>query len=230
MRIRRWIALMGCALATVGAQSATVLPEVYQHLEFARKCLDQGNVDATVASSDLILLPHIKVYVDDRAAPSRAVEALRDAQTAWERALGQEVHFVSVPSPGQADVTIHYASTMRREGRDVGGFATWKRSVRKATWGYDSRLTADIELRLDQPNGQPMTRPQLHHAAMHELGHILGLDDSAQVGEIMGPLLLSRPAERLANGEIQALCEVRAQAQSVRMSALFSTNTRLSLP
>ena len=62
---------------------------------------------------------------------------------------------------------------------------------------------------------------------IHELGHVLGLNDSPRVGDIMGPLDLRKPVTTLGVDEVQALRDIRESAAEIRRQALSKALTHL---
>jgi hypothetical protein len=59
---------------------------------------------------------------------------------------------------------------------------------------------------------RPMPFEVIRHEACHELGHVLGLDDTNIVGAVMGPLDLNRPASGPSDAEVEAVRLVRTEA------------------
>ena len=55
----------------------------------------------------------------------------------------------------------------------------------------------------------------MRHAAMHEFGHVLGLDDSPREGDVMGPLDIDHPVSAPSALEVQTVLSFRAQAQQI---------------
>ncbi|MEQ1933145.1 MAG: matrixin family metalloprotease, partial [Fimbriimonadaceae bacterium] len=101
-----------------------------------------------------------------------------------------------------------------------GGFTSWQRQILRFENGsYQAKLAASVQLRTITPQGKPMSLAQMRHAAMHELGHILGLDDSPDQGDVMGPLDLSRPVIEPKSDEIAELLKLRKDAQEIRTRA-----------
>ncbi len=215
--------LLSVCIALLGStwsRPATVLPEMSRHLAFADRCLRSGDLEGVLASTELILLPRLRVYVDPATSTCAAGTGLSEAIALWSQATDEEVTFTRVSDPSSADVVVRFQTSLGRNTTDFGGFTTWKRSVlrdgRKAAWS----LHADVALRTVQPNGTPMTAAQVRHAALHELGHVLGLADSNHGGEVMGPLDLSRPVARPAQAEVDELRRLRRDASDIRNLAL----------
>jgi Zn-dependent peptidase ImmA (M78 family) len=65
-----------------------------------------------------------------------------------------------------------------------------------------------------------MLLEHMRHTCAHELGHVLGLDDSPFYGDIMGPLDLKHPVTDFEATELESLRAVRAEAEQVREQVL----------
>lgn len=219
----RKVRLVSVCLVLVGStlsRPAAVLPEMARHLAFADRCLKAGDLEGVLASTDLILLPHLHLCIDSTMATPSAVAGLNEALVLWRQATDEGIAFSVVEDPKHADVVVRFQSRLGTGDTDYGGFTTWKRSVardgRKAAWS----LCAQMELRTIQPSGEPMSVAQVRHAALHELGHVLGLADSKRVGDVMGPLDLSRPVGRPSLAEVDELKRLRRGAIDIRNRAL----------
>jgi hypothetical protein len=106
-------------------------------------------------------------------------------------------------------------------GMQVGGHTQWRRAVKAIGGGrYAGSVTATVQLIADCPNGRAMNSNQMRQAACHEFGHILGLDDSSQHGDVMGALDMRRPVTKPSPEEISALAAVREEGRRLRTRAL----------
>lgn len=214
---RLFLALSLGVSAFTGA--ADILPEMNKHLAFGHECVRRGYEGGATACANLILLEQIRIFVDDKNATDEVKLALSDAEFIWEDALDSETKFVRVASRKEAEVIVSFSRGLNIEGRQAGGFTEWSRSVKWQNGEYVGALKADLKLRTIRPDGKPMSREQARHAALHELGHILGLDDCNVRGEVMSPLNLSKPVGTPAFKEVAALRELRSKATQMRASA-----------
>jgi hypothetical protein len=100
--------------------------------------------------------------------------------TAFESwmAVGLPVRFEFVRDSARADVHVTWVDRFKEP---ISG---------KTLWGRDDRfwiVNADIILAVRHQNGDPLDAPQMRAIALHEVGHLLGLDHTADTGNIMAP-------------------------------------------
>ncbi|MCC7435555.1 MAG: matrixin family metalloprotease [Methanoregulaceae archaeon] len=195
------------------AHAGAYLPEMDRFLSYGQRALDAGHMEAARAATDVILLGEVRYALAE--GPSEAREVLKAAMREWEVATDGEVRFVEVPA-NEAQITIGWANELRFRSLEAGGVARWQRAVRRDGDGLRGEVSATIELRLRVPSGRRLNSDQLMQCALHEIGHILGLDDSSARGEAMGPLDLRRPITRLSDGDLSALRELRSRAWNLR--------------
>lgn len=223
-----------CALVPAHAENARrpydlVQPKLREFIQTAGEAMAGGDYDKAIAYADLVLVQNeIRYTVDYSQVPDSQAEsakaAIHDAVGIWNKALNQEVRFVEV-EPGQANVRIRFETGVRSVGGEVAGYAVWQRQVND--WGngrYSLTLSGDIKVRTKTPSGRDMDQAALTHAAAHELGHLLGLWDSPNLGDVMGPLYLKQPATSASQSEAAALREARNEARSIAQASLLSKN------
>lgn len=227
--------ISGFGPASLG-RDERVQDRLYDHLDHAEQALLFGQTKEALAYAEMVLLrKEITIFVDDSNAPWQIKEdskkALRDAAINWEDALGREIKF-RFTTTADADVVVRYADAMRFDGKDAAGTVRWTRQVLDlGSEQYEYQVRANISLRTQAPNGAYMTYKQMLHTAGHEFGHILGLEDSARVGDLMGPLRLDRPVERATGNERDSLITFRQQASLVvqRCNGHFDPNVQVSI-
>lgn len=202
---------------------ATLLPEIATHLQYAEKCAKNNWVTALQASRDVLSPQSITVYVPENVKANR-VQAFFLALREWERSLNYGVRFTLVDSPSEASVTVKFVDSLKIPGGEAGGYASWKRSVTADRGVYKGAVTAQIQLAA-KAGGSELCDKALKHAALHEVGHVLGLDDSDMVGGVMGPLDLYRPVTSPTWNEIQALRKVRNDVQQIWASVAKRRDT-----
>ena len=212
--------LASLSYATGEKRDPMIQERVYDHLDRMDAAVSFGNKAEAVACAEMVLLKRdITVYVDDSEVPASlkdvASRAIQNAATNWEDSLQSGINIRFVPRFA-ADVIVKYAGNVKYEGNEAAGTVRWSRGVLDLGSGqYDYKVTASITLRTHTPNGSMMNYSQMLHTAGHELGHVLGLEDTSKVGDLMGPLKLNKPVERATRHEIDSLNEVRQRAEIV---------------
>jgi hypothetical protein len=103
------------------------------------------------------------------------VPAVRDAFDTWS-ASGIPVRFDFVLDSASADVHVRFVD---RFSNGISGKTIWSRD---AGWWL---VAGDIQLSLGHPSGGIVSPAQMRAIALHEVGHLLGLDHAAAIDNIM---------------------------------------------
>lgn len=213
-----WVGLALAGVVSLQAE-ATLLPELAKHRDFAQRAAEAGNVQALQAAVEVLAVKQITYRLpSDTSATAR--QAFLEGIQQWERYLQRDVVFVEAFSFQKADVDVVFEKSLEGNGKHYGGFTRWKRAINRDCSGrYIASVDAKMQIRTVQPNGKPMTLEMMRHAVMHEFGHILGLDDSERIGDVMGPLDLSRPVYAPKTDEVSQIKQLRNEVRSLRAQA-----------
>lgn len=101
--------------------------------------------------------------------------AVRDAFDTWVQAK-IPVRFLFVRDSATADIHVRFVNSFNS---GISGKTVWSRD------GYHWLLSSDIQLAVTHPNGGSVTAPQMRAIALHEVGHLLGLDHTRDADNIM---------------------------------------------
>jgi hypothetical protein len=223
---------LACALtlpATVGfgpARHATILSEVQKHLDEAHEGMSNGTPEVAVAHANLVLVGDEVRYsvefvgIADRLH-AKCTKALEGAIDKWEKALDDTVTFREVTDPATADVVVRFKQGVFMGSEPVAGYANWKRTF-KADGPHVQSVSfkADLQIRTVNLDGQSMPFECVRHEIAHEVGHVLGLEDSDTTGDLMGPLDVNHPVSGPQSYEAEAVRQLRSDARRVRTDAL----------
>ena len=103
------------------------------------------------------------------------VPAVRDAFDTWTQA-GLPLRFTFVVDSASADVHVRFVGQFEN---GISGRTMWSRDANY--W----LVTSDIQLALSHPSGGTVTPPQMRAIALHEVGHLIGLDHAPGPDDIM---------------------------------------------
>lgn len=221
-------------ISTCGASSpspATILPEVQKHLSEAHRCATSGSLEFAIAHANLVLvsdqvsvcLKFESSSVSERAQCTRALNA---GLLAWESVLDHSIQFRREEDPAKADIVFRFMSDVRMGRERVAGYTSWRRSIRsEGDRVMQVTFKADVQVRSRDLNRSAMSFESIRQESEHEIGHILGLEDSDRDGDLMGPLNPSHPVSTPRDYEVDAVRRVRNEARQIRDGALAQQKT-----
>lgn len=215
------------ALASNGTRKVILLPEVNKHLDSARTEIANGHGEIAAAHADVVLIgDEVKYSVKfEEGVPkklyAKCEQALDEAFDSWQQSLNDTVTFVPVEDPAKAHIQIRFKRDVLMGKEPVAGFANWKRKIQlDGDRVLSATVTADLQIRTVNLDGKAMPADAMTHEVMHEVGHVLGLEDCDHLGELMGPLDVRRPVDAPRSHEASAVRDLRDEAKRLKSEAL----------
>jgi hypothetical protein len=211
--------LFGIAIATeTMLHSERLDPQVSRHYEAACTAYSEGEYHRALAEIDLALLASGLVYIEGEP-DTHLYRATLEGLEVWQAALGDESPFVVTRNRSEADVVIRFVRSIASDdGGEVCGHVEWRRKAVYSRTGHTALVSADILVSTHERSGAPHQRDSLIHIVAHELGHVLGLDDTGDPVDIMGPLLYGSPSTQLSGPELAAIQQFRARCEELKVT------------
>jgi hypothetical protein len=115
--------------------------------------------------------------------------------------VGIPVSFELAPDSAHADVHVKWID---RFSEPISGKTVWSRD--DSWWIVDG----DITIALHHRDGDPLDAPQVRAIALHEIGHLLGLDHTSDATNIMAPRVRVRELSSADQATIRLIYSVPA--------------------
>jgi hypothetical protein len=128
------------------------------------------------------------------------VRHVHEAFRAWE-ALDIPVRFTFVADSAAADVHVGWVERFREP---ISGKTVW---ARNDSWWI---VGGDITIALRHSRGTPLDASAVRAIALHEVGHLLGLDHTADSTNIMAPRVRVRELSAADRATMRLLYELPA--------------------
>lgn len=201
-----------------GAFQPPVLPEVKRHLAAGWACVKSDPEMARAHAMAVLVSQEVTVEVAlDKMSGRRTAcrVAVDEALEAWEKAIGGGIRLRRVPDGERSGIVIRFQPDVREKGAPVAGYVNWERKAEDGT----GRVTGDVKIRTVNLDGSDMPTRAMRNIVIHEMGHLLGLDDTERTGEAMGPLDVGRPVSAPSEPEAAAVRALRADAENLLRDA-----------
>jgi hypothetical protein len=128
------------------------------------------------------------------------LSAVSDAFMAWD-AVELPVRFRMVRDSTEAEIHVTWIEKFNEQ---ISGRTRWSRDD---NWWI---VKADIILAIHHQQGDRLDRSAMKAMALHEVGHLLGLDHTTNVGSIMAPRVRVRDLASVDIATVRVLYSVNA--------------------
>jgi hypothetical protein len=167
----------------------------------------------------------VKVAVDPKfPAPNQAArEGLGRSLSTWSTTLEGDSPIQFINDASAADVKIQFVDKVPRSGHDALGLIELKKEYRWNRLRYEIEITGTIYIQTHFDKN-PLDATQYSEVIAHELGHLLGLDDMPNPGQLMGPMIVNQPIPNPNKRESYAVQILRHQAKKQWNSVVEDLN------
>ncbi|MBX3096390.1 MAG: hypothetical protein KF812_05965 [Fimbriimonadaceae bacterium] len=216
--MRHALATLSLVTSLALAQSPTTIPllhpDVIQAYNRSGEAAQSSDYQLALALLEGSLYTEgVRVAVEGDHAERRAI--VSEAIAEWSRVLEGDNPVRLVSANEDYDLLVRYVTEMPTGGsacssehdHSLGLIKLqkryrWNRAVREVT------ISGGIYVSL-RPRGGALSRAEQLDVILHELGHLLGLDDRNQVGPLMGPLERGNPSGHPAADEVRSIVTFR---------------------
>jgi peroxiredoxin len=187
------------AVGAAVAQDTTVPPPPEWLTQAFRTTLSHGlqllaNGDFAFADGHFVAIKPPKparVYVNVSCAPQplrrRCHQAALEAMRLWGEASPELVEFIRTDSEDLADAVLQFEPSVAVPQDGAVKFVCGVTSVQMPHDGQGVDRSALMRVSASQGGAGPHSTAQMVHVTGHELGHFLGLGESANKADLMGP-------------------------------------------
>ena len=218
MRIVRLAAcsfvLSTLALASDGTLPRSASSDLKGAIEKADAALVTGDRHLALALYEGSLYPtDVKLAFDrDSVETNRQISAVTSALDVWREELDGDFPFSLVNDVKDADVVVRFVDSIPERGEDTLGLIKIEKNYRWSR-SFHSFTCKGAILIVRSCDGEWLSQSETRDVVMHEIGHLLGLADSPDVGLLMGPLERGKPLLRPTPGETE---DVKALRRTLR--------------
>ncbi len=161
----------------------------------------------------------ISVSPETPTPTNAAKEGINRALQSWASALHTDNPIKFTSNPNDAEIIIKFVDKVPESGADALGLIKLKKQYRWNKSRYETEISGTIYIQTHYEHN-PLNATQYTEVIAHELGHLLGLDDIPNTGQLMGPMIVNKPITNPNQRETYAVQFVRNQAKKQWNSVL----------
>ena len=225
MRYARLLCLLA-VLATVATASNETLPrsvadDVRTAMDKAGAALGDGDRQLALALYKGALYPEgIKLALDrSTVTTDYQARAVYLALGTWESELNGDFPVTLVDEVKDADVVIRFVDSIPDRGTDALGVIKLEKRFKWSQIRHEVTYKGTISV-VSTSMGERLDMAETRDVVMHEIGHLLGLGDTPELGLLMGPMERGNPINRPTAGEVEDIKTLRrALRERIRQAA-----------
>lgn len=198
--------------------SLAISPFLKQHLSIALLELAFGDPNKARSHARIAAMPErLNVYLDASQVPAERGEQL----TSWAREslnLWSETGSTLIEETfdkAQANVVVVFSDVVNGRRGVLAGYNSTQRISRYGGGISTTTISSLVEISNRAPGGGLTTQNQVRKALGHEFGHILGLQDSKDVNDLMGPVPIRGASTFVDSRSSRALQELTLRANAI---------------
>lgn len=153
-----------------------------------------------------------------------AEQGMSSALSAWQDVLGRDNPIKFVNADQDADLTIQFVDKVPSKAYDTLGLIELRKEYSWNRSRYEVEVSGTIYIQTNY-EGKNLNAAQYTEVIAHELGHLLGLNDLANTGQLMGPMIFEKPISGPLAHESNAVQTVRYQAKRQWNSVIDKMNS-----
>ena len=136
-------------------------------------------------------------------------DSVRFAISTWSDELDGDFPVKLVDDPKKADVVLSFVDSLKLRSPDALGLINLRKNYRWNSFVHEVSYSGTIQI-VRSAGGKALSQAETIDVVMHELGHLLGLGDTSNVGVLMGPLRRGHPLYRPTRVEVENVETLRA--------------------
>jgi len=153
-----------------------------------------------------------------------AEQGLDKALEVWQDVLGRDNPIKLVDGGQDSDLTIQFVDKVPTKSYDTLGLIEMRKEYSWNRSRYEVKVSGTIYIQTNY-EGKNLNAAQYTEVIAHELGHLLGLNDLANTGQLMGPMVFEKPISGPLAHESNAVQIVRYQAKRQWNSVIDKMNS-----
>lgn len=177
----------------------------------AENAIGNNDPQQALAIYKTILYPDGVTVAVEHDNPTRRAMTVAAIQ-GWDTALRGDNPIRLVSANEKPQLLIRWVNQTPHNADRGMGLIELRKEYRWNSLRHEYSISGTIWIATNPPSG-PTTVAEQTDVIMHELGHLLGLDDRPEIGPLMGPMERGKPSGKPAADEVDAVLRIRRIAR-----------------